>query len=240
MIAGPTGTGKTTLCQRLVASHPEIERIVTCTTRPPRAREQHGVDYFFLSDAEFDEALANDEFLEWAQVHTSRYGTKKSAVFNRLAHDVDLVVNVDVQGARAYRQAFESHPTMRGRLVTVFIMPPDMETIYDRLLTREQDTKEQIERRMKTALYEIEQWAAVRLLHRDRHQRTRITPGSRASGGRRNAASPGSVRQPRSNAVEIPSAGLTRRSADHRGGFTADQSRPGTTSPSARVQDRSN
>jgi guanylate kinase len=159
LIAGPTGTGKTTLCKRLVATHPEIERVVTCTTRAPREGEKHGVDYFFLSNAEFDAAQANDELLEWAQVHTARYGTRKGLVFNRLARNLDLVVNVDVQGARAYRQAFDTHSTMRGRLVTVFIMPPDMETIYDRLLTRGQDSREQIERRMKTALYEVEQWA---------------------------------------------------------------------------------
>ena len=158
LIAGPTGTGKTTLCRRLVAAHREVERIVTCTTRARREDEKHGVDYFFLSNTEFNEALANDEFLEWAQVHTSRYGTKKSAVFNKLDRNVDLVVNVDVQGARAYRQAFEGHSTVRGRLVSIFIMPPDMETIYDRLLTRGQDSKEQIERRMRTALYEVEQW----------------------------------------------------------------------------------
>ena len=158
LIAGPTGTGKTTLCRRLVAVHPEVDRIVTCTTRAPRADERPGVDYYFLSEAEFDEALANDEFLEWAQVHAYRYGTKKSAVFNKLSRNVDLIVNVDVQGARAYREAFENLSTIRGRLVTIFIMPPDMETIYDRLLTRGQDTKEQMERRMKTALYEVEQW----------------------------------------------------------------------------------
>lgn len=158
LIAGPTGTGKTTLCMRLIAAHQEIERIVTCTTRAPRADEQPDVDYHFLSDAEFDEALANDEFLEWAQVHTARYGTKKNAVFNKLGRNIDLVVSVDVQGARAYRQVFESHSTLRGRLVTVFIMPPDMTTIYGRLLTRGQETREQIERRMKTAVYEVDQW----------------------------------------------------------------------------------
>ena len=158
LVAGPTGTGKTTLCRRLIATHPEIDRIVTCTTRAPRPGEKNGYDYFFLSNSEFDAAIAEDEFLEWAQVHTSRYGTKKSAVFNRLARQVDLVVNVDVQGAKAYRQAFESRASMRGRLVSVFIMPPDMETIYDRLVTRGQDTKEQIERRMRTALYEVDQW----------------------------------------------------------------------------------
>ena len=158
VISGPTGTGKTTLSERLVGDHPGIKRLVTCTTRPPRDGERHGVDYFFLNDREFDETLARGEFLEWAPVYTSRYGTRKSAVFDQLARDTDLVVTVDVQGARAYRKAFESNPTVRGRLVTVFIMPPDMDTIRARLLTRGQDSPEQIERRMRTALYEIDQW----------------------------------------------------------------------------------
>lgn len=158
LICGPTGTGKTTVSERLVAGHPGIERIVTCTTRPPREREQNGVDYFFLGDAEFDEALANDEFLEWARVNSWRYGTRKSSVFNRLAENADMVVAVDVQGAQAYREVFASHPGLRGRLVTVFIMPPDLQTIRDRLVARGQDSPEQIEQRMKTALHEIEQW----------------------------------------------------------------------------------
>jgi guanylate kinase len=159
IVAGPTGAGKTTLSERLVAVHPGIERIVTCTTRPPRERERNGVDYFFLSDAQFDSALANDEFLEWAQVHAWRYGTRKGAVFDRLADDADLVLNVDVQGVQAYRKAFAEHATMRGRLVTVFIMPPDLKTLNDRLVGRGQDTAEQIQCRLKTALGEIEQWA---------------------------------------------------------------------------------
>jgi guanylate kinase len=159
IVAGPTGTGKTTVSERLVDSHPEIERIVTCTTRPPRSREQPGIDYFFLSNQEFDTALARDEFLEWAQVHAWRYGTRKNAVFDRLAQGTDLVVNVDVRGAQAFRKAFAEHPAMRGRLVTVFIMPPDLNTIRARLVARGQDLPEQIERRLKTALFEIEQWA---------------------------------------------------------------------------------
>ena len=158
VLSGPAGTGKTTLTERLLRNHPGTGRIVTCTTRLPRDREEHGVDYFFLSDREFDEALANGEFLEWAPVHTSRYGTRKSVVFTQLARDTDLVVNVDEQGARAYRKAFEGNPEMRGRLVTAFIMPPDMETIRARLLGRGQDSNEQIERRIRTALCEIDQW----------------------------------------------------------------------------------
>jgi guanylate kinase len=158
IICGPTGTGKTTLRDRLVANHNGVESIITCTTRPPRGREKHGLDYFFLSNEEFDAAQANGEFLEWAQVHLWRYGTKKSSVFARLERNIDLVVNIDVQGAQAYRQALEEHAGMRSRLVTVFVMPPDMTTIYNRLLCRGQDSKEQIDRRMTTALYEVEQW----------------------------------------------------------------------------------
>jgi guanylate kinase len=158
IVCGPTGTGKTTVSERLVAHHPEIERIVTCTTRSPRERERDGVDYFFLSNPEFDSALAKDEFFEWAQVHAWRYGTRKSAVFDRLNQGTDLVVSVDVQGAQAYRNAFAADPTMRGRLVTVFIMPPDLQTIRDRLAARGQDSPEQIEQRLKTARYEMEQW----------------------------------------------------------------------------------
>ncbi|OHE88210.1 MAG: guanylate kinase [Verrucomicrobia bacterium RIFCSPLOWO2_12_FULL_64_8] len=158
LLSGPTGSGKSTLCDRLVAGHPGVERVVTCTTRPPREGEKNGVDYHFLSNAEFDDALGAEEFLEWAQVHNSRYGTKKIAIFNKLARGTDLVVNVDVQGARAYRQAFATHSTLRGRLVGVFVLPPDMETIFDRMLTRGKETKEQMERRMKTALHEVDQW----------------------------------------------------------------------------------
>ena len=158
IVCGPTGTGKTTVSERLAALHPGIERIVTCTTRSPREREKDGVDYFFLSDPEFNAALARDEFLEWAHVHAWRYGTKKAAVFDRLAHGTDLLVNVDVQGAQAYRKAFSDHPAMHGRLVTVFIMPPDLATIQDRLVARGQDTPEQIERRLKTARDEMERW----------------------------------------------------------------------------------
>jgi len=159
IVAGPTGTGKTTLSERLVSNHPEIKRVVTCTTRPPREQERDGVDYFFLGNADFDASVSKDEFLEWAQVHACRYGTKKGAVFDLLARDEDLALNVDVQGVKAFRQAFAGDPDMRGRLVTVFIMPPDLQTLNDRLVGRGQDTPEQIQRRLETAVHEIKQWS---------------------------------------------------------------------------------
>jgi guanylate kinase len=158
LISGPAGTGKTALCRWLVAAHPEVERIVTCTTRTPRKGERDGVDYCFLSDARFDEAVANDEFLEWTQVHAARYGMKKNTLCPKLARNVDLVVNVDVRGARVYRQAFEGDAAMRSRLVRVFIMPPDVRTIQEHLAARGEDTTECLAQRLQISLHEMEQW----------------------------------------------------------------------------------
>jgi guanylate kinase len=158
LVTGPTGSSKTALCRRFAAAHPEIERVVTCTTRAPRAGEQDGVDYFFLSDAQFDEALAKDEFLEWTQVHGARYGTKKNTLCPKLARNVDLVINVDVRGARIYRQAFEGDAGMRCRLLRVFVTPPDIEALQEHLLARGENTTEVIAQRLKTFRQEMEQW----------------------------------------------------------------------------------
>ncbi len=158
LVTGPAGSSKTALCRRLVAAHPEIERVVTCTTRAPRAGERDGVDYFFLSDAQFDEALANDEFLEWTQADGARYGTKKNTLCPKLARNVDLLINVDVRGARIYRQAFEGDASLRCRLLRIFVTPPDIDTIQNHLLARGENTAEVIAQRLKTSRQEIEQW----------------------------------------------------------------------------------
>lgn len=158
VLAGPTGTGKTTLCHRMVATHAGVERVVTCTTRTPRNGETDGVDYRFMQPAEFEQAVANGEFLEWARVHNSCYGTLKTSILNRLARSVDLVINIDVQGARTLRESAGNLDPLKNRLVTVFIMPQSMDDIHQRLIERGKDTPEQIERRMRTAQYEVEQW----------------------------------------------------------------------------------
>jgi guanylate kinase len=158
LVSGPTGTGKTALCRRLEAAHQEVERVITCTTRSPRPGEQQGVDFCFLNDLQFDEALANDEFLEWSQVHFARFGTKKNAIYPKLGLNVDVVVNVDVKGARAYRQAFANDAAMRSRLVRVFVTPPDEGTFQENLLESGDDATGPIEHRMKTAFYEMAQW----------------------------------------------------------------------------------
>ncbi len=158
LISGPVGTGKASLCRRLVATHPEVERVLTCTTRVPRPGEEHGVDYSFLSDVQFDLAVANDEFLEWTQVGGTRFGTKKNALNPKIAGQVDMVINVDVRGARFHRQAIEGNASMRSRLVRVFVMPPDISVIQQYLQARGHDTAEDLAHRLKISLLEMEQW----------------------------------------------------------------------------------
>ncbi|MDQ8205271.1 guanylate kinase [Pelagicoccus sp. SDUM812003] len=158
VLAGPAGSGKTTLCERLVAETENTERVVTCTTRSPREGERDGVDYFFLSDERFDQAIANGEFLEWAKVHTNRYGVLKKVIQDKLDAHIDLVMNVDVQGVANIREAANADPAICQRLVTVFILPTDLEVVRRRLRERGQDDEAEIERRIRTARKEVTLW----------------------------------------------------------------------------------
>jgi guanylate kinase len=158
ILSGPAGSGKTTLCDRLVAACPKMQRVVTSTTRAPRSGEVHERDYFFFSDEDFDRLIADQAFLEWARVHTNRYGTLRTVVEDKLSRNIDLCMNVDVQGASSFRQAAETHPLLKQRLVTVFLMPPDLEELRQRLLGRATDPEEEIERRLQTAVSELGEW----------------------------------------------------------------------------------
>jgi guanylate kinase len=158
ILAGPAGSGKTTLCERIVADKNRIERLVTCTTRQPRENEIDGVDYHFLSNEAFDEKIETGAFLEWAKVHTNRYGTLKSVIEGKLAEQIDLVMNIDVQGVATVREAAKSHPTIEQRLVTVFIMPSDFDELRQRLRGRGQDDEAEIDRRIQSAEAEVKQW----------------------------------------------------------------------------------
>ncbi len=155
VLAGPAGSGKTTLSERLVAEQPGVERVVTATTRPMRPGEVNGVHYHFLSEAQFDEALARSEFLEWACVHGRyRYGTLRRAVVDRLAAGMSLVIAIDVQGVRSVRAAAETDERLRRALTTVFVAPATIDELRARLGGRG-DGEAEIERRMRTALAEL-------------------------------------------------------------------------------------
>lgn len=155
VLAGPAGSGKTTLCERVVRELPGFSRVITTTTRPPRPGEVDGVHYHFLSPAQFDERVAAGAFLEWAWVHQRhRYGTLASSVLEPLAAGRSLVINVDVQGVGNFRRAAATTPLLRRHLATVFINVPLAE-LRERLVQRGQDSVAEIERRLGTAEREL-------------------------------------------------------------------------------------
>jgi len=154
VLAGPAGSGKTTLCERLVAEAPSFTRVVTSTTRDPRPGEVNGVHYHFFTPAEFDTRIAAGAFLEWAWVHQkNRYGTLASSVRDPLAAGRSLVINVDVQGVENFRRAASSDAVLARHLATVFIDVPIPE-LRIRLGGRGESEAE-IAHRMATAELEL-------------------------------------------------------------------------------------
>lgn len=156
ILAGPAGVGKSTLCDRLVAEVPGFERVITATTRPPRPNEVNGRDYHFLSETEFDARLKAGDFLEWAYIHKrqQRSGVLKSSVLDRLPYS-SLIMNIDVQGVKNIREASKSLPSLREKLITIFVAPDSMETIKERMLGRGPISEAELERRLQSAEMEI-------------------------------------------------------------------------------------
>ena len=155
VIAGPAGSGKSTLCDRLVAEVPGFSRVVTTTTRAARPGEVDGVHYHFLTPAQFDAKIAADEFLEWAWVHGERrYGTLKSSLLDPLTRGQSLVISVDVQGVESFRRAAAADPLLARYMTTVFIVV-DRERLVARMRGRAQDDEAEIARRMATAEAEL-------------------------------------------------------------------------------------
>ena len=158
LISAPSGGGKTTLCQRLLAARPEMTRAVTCTTRPPRAGEQEAMDYYFLDAAAFLKRVQAGDFLEHATVYGNRYGTLKAEVLGKLRQGKDVLLNVDVQGAASIREKAREVPELERALVSVFLTPPAMSIVEARLRKRGTDSPEVIQRRLSVARQEIAQW----------------------------------------------------------------------------------
>jgi guanylate kinase len=155
VIAGPAGSGKSTLCDRLVHERPEFGRVVTATTRAPRDGEIDGVHYHFLAPAVFDARVAAGEFLEWAWVHGQRrYGTPASSVLEPLTRGQDLVMSIDVQGVESLRRVAATNAMLRRVMTTIFIVV-DHERLVQRMRSRAKDHEEEIARRMATAEAEL-------------------------------------------------------------------------------------
>ena len=159
VVSAPSGAGKSTL---LNALRPGADFVysVSCTTRAPRPGEIDGEDYHFLTAEDFAGRLAAGEFLESADVHGSLYGTLRAAVVDQLAAGVDVLIDIDVQGARTIRT--DASPEIRASIADIFIMPPSLDELRHRLVRRGTETAEQIETRMTNAATELEAWRDYR------------------------------------------------------------------------------
>jgi len=158
LLSAPSGGGKTTLCQQLLAARPDMARAITCTTREPRPGEKDGVDYYFLDAASFLKRVQAGNFLEHATVYGHSYGTLKSEVLGKLRQGKDVLLNVDVQGAAAIRAAAEEDAELKRALVTVFLTPPSLAVLEARLKKRGTDSAADIRKRLSVARQEIAQW----------------------------------------------------------------------------------
>ena len=149
VISGPSGVGKDTIIDKMRQLHPEMHFAVTATTRLQRTGEIDGIHYFFLSRAEFDDQLAAGEFIESAEVYGNLYGVPKTPIRNAIARGQDVVVKVDVQGARKFRQL----APIGG--IFIFIAPPSMEDLAMRLRLRKSDDPDALFERLQTAQREL-------------------------------------------------------------------------------------
>jgi guanylate kinase len=148
VVSAPSGAGKTSLVQALLASDPAVRKSVSYTTREPRPGEHHGDHYHFVPMATFDAMIAADDLLEHAEVHGNRYGTGRSWVMDALQAGSDIVLEIDWQGAAQVRRLYPE-------AVSVFILPPSIETLETRLRGRGQDSEAVIARRVLAAREEI-------------------------------------------------------------------------------------
>ena len=137
VLSGPSGVGKNTLMNRVIPRIPNLQYSVSATTRPPRPGEVDGVDYFFVSEEEFDQMIAEDEFLEWAEFVGNRYGTPKSFVQEQIQQGRTVIMDVDIQGALQIKQKLDD-------AVLVFLLPPTWEELRNRLNKRGKDPMEAI------------------------------------------------------------------------------------------------
>lgn len=153
VLSSPSGAGKTTLTRRLLADNPDMAMSVSATTRAPRPGEQDGVDYFFVSKDKFSTWEAEGEFLEHAKVFDNYYATPRTPVENALSQGRDVIFDIDWQGAQQLTQAAADD------LVKIFILPPNMRELEQRLRTRAQDSDEVIAKRMSKSENEISHWA---------------------------------------------------------------------------------
>jgi guanylate kinase len=150
VVAAPSGAGKSSLVKALLELDSHVHPSISHTTRAPRGQEKHGREYYFISNAEFDEMIKTSAFVEWASVHGQKYGTSKTIIEDRISKGGDVILEIDFQGALQIRKIF-------ANAVLIFILPPSWEELRSRLERRGEDTPEVIDLRLKNAALEVAQ-----------------------------------------------------------------------------------
>lgn len=158
ILSGPSGSGKSTLYHNAFKEIRGFEFSVSCTTRAPRAEEKNGVDYHFISGKEFQSLLKQDAFAEHAEVHGHFYGTLKSELLSRNERGIDVLLDIDVQGAMQLRKLCKKDPVFARACEFVFVMPPSMEELEHRLRGRGTESEESLRKRLKNAGMEMTFW----------------------------------------------------------------------------------
>ncbi|MFA7160466.1 MAG: guanylate kinase [Kiritimatiellia bacterium] len=160
VLSAPSGAGKTTLCNLLLHEFPDMTRSVSCTTRKKRRGELHGRDYYFITVPEFEKCLRRGKFMESASVHCHHYATPRAPVLASLADGKDVLLVIDVQGAKMVRQTIRkgSDHALKASFIDVFIAPPSIRELKRRLMKRGKDCPIDINVRLKNAVQELKAW----------------------------------------------------------------------------------
>ena len=150
ILSAPSGAGKTTLCARLLQDHPQVRLSISTTTRAPRGQEQNGIHYFFVSPPEFESGIKQERFAEWARVHAHYYGTSKAVLEKNDSEGFATLLDIDVQGAKSLHSLY-GRSTLR-----LFIAPPSLDELENRLRARGTDSEDQIRLRLLNAKQELD------------------------------------------------------------------------------------
>lgn len=148
IVSAPSGAGKTTLCRKIVESVDNLKQLVSFATRKPRKGEVNDVDYTFVSEDAFRKMIASGDFIEWAEVHGNLYGTSRKRLSGLVRQGYDVILDIDTQGAQQIRESYEGG-------VFIFILPPSMKVLEERLEKRKSNTPQDMRRRLKRAVHEI-------------------------------------------------------------------------------------
>lgn len=158
ILSGPSGSGKSSISKEIMKRHPDVAFSISCTTRAPRGTEQDGVDYHFLSREDFRKKIEAGDFIEYAEVHGNYYGTLKSEVVDRVTKGIDVILDIDVQGAAKVHELCKTNEIFRDCAEFVFVAPPSHAELERRLRGRGTDAEEVILKRLKNSILEISRW----------------------------------------------------------------------------------